>query len=100
LETQISELEAESSRLLRVIDVQKEAATSAEQSARRRLDEAIKDLASRVGSLIAENNLNLIVIFLQNSELETFKNKLRQYQDYDEIKRELEIMKVSSNGTA
>lgn len=48
LETQISELEAEGSRLLRVIDVQKEATTSAEQGARRRLDEAVKDLASRV----------------------------------------------------
>jgi len=35
-------------------------------------------------------------VFVQNAELETLKNKLRQYHDYDEIKRELEIMKVTN----
>lgn len=35
-------------------------------------------------------------MFVQNAELETLKNKLRQYHDYDEIKRELEIMKVTN----
>jgi len=54
LEAQIAELEAESGRLLRVIDVQKETAASAEQNSRRRLDEAINDLTSRVNSLLTE----------------------------------------------
>lgn len=49
LEGQISEHEAESSRLLRLIEVQKETATNADQNARRRLDEATKELSARVG---------------------------------------------------
>ena len=32
---------------------------------------------------------------MQNSEIEHLKQRLKQYKDYDEIKRELEIMKVS-----
>jgi homeobox protein cut-like len=32
----------------------------------------------------------------QVAEIETLKTKVKQYSDYDEIKRELEIMKVSS----
>lgn len=31
---------------------------------------------------------------LQTSDVDQLKQKLRQYQDYDEIKRELEIMKA------
>ena len=31
----------------------------------------------------------------QETEIENLKQKLRHYNDYDEIKRELEIMKVS-----
>jgi homeobox protein cut-like len=33
---------------------------------------------------------------LQSSEIEHLKSRLRKYADYDEIKRELDIMKVSS----
>lgn len=32
--------------------------------------------------------------FLQSTEVESLKRALLQYSDYDEIKRELEIMKV------
>jgi homeobox protein cut-like len=32
---------------------------------------------------------------IQASEIETLRNKVKQFGDYDEIKRELEIMKVS-----
>lgn len=31
---------------------------------------------------------------MQRSECDNLKNRLKQYGDYDEIKRELEIMKV------
>lgn len=33
-------------------------------------------------------------IIMQSAEVDQLKSKLRQYDDYDEIKRELEIMKV------
>jgi homeobox protein cut-like len=32
---------------------------------------------------------------MQASEIETLRSKVKQFGDYDEIKRELEIMKVS-----
>lgn len=67
LEVQISEQEAESSRLLRLIDVQKESATSAEQSARRRLEETLKDLSARVrlNHLICGETTSLICQFFR-----------------------------------
>ena len=35
----------------------------------------------------------------QTSEIENLKQKIRNYGDYDEIKRELEIMKVYTLST-
>ncbi|KAF8307009.1 hypothetical protein DL93DRAFT_2119954 [Clavulina sp. PMI_390] len=75
LESQITEHETEAGRLLRLIEVQKETASTAEASTKRRLEEAARELTSRT------------------IELDTLRTRLRQYHDYDEIKRELEIMK-------
>lgn len=78
LESQISELESEASRLLKALEQVKEAKAESEQSLRRKTDEAEKELAK------------------QNGEIETLREKVKQFSDYDEIKRELEIMKVRS----
>ncbi|RXK36992.1 homeobox protein cut-like [Tremella mesenterica] len=75
LESQISELEAEASRLLKALELVKEAKAESERSQQRRLDETAKELAS------------------QAAEVEQLKSKVKQYSDYDEVKRELEIMK-------
>lgn len=48
LETQISELEAEASRLLRALDQVKEAKAESERSLQRKVDEAAKDAAGHV----------------------------------------------------
>jgi len=37
---------------------------------------------------------------MQASEIETLRSKVKQFGDYDEMKRELEIMKVSCPGLA
>ncbi|KAK4689850.1 homeobox protein cut-like, partial [Tremellales sp. Uapishka_1] len=75
LEGQISELEAEASRLLRALDSLKEAKFEVERSAKKKVEESAKDLAA------------------QAAENDSLKAKVKQYSDYDEIKRELEIMK-------
>ncbi|KIO32240.1 hypothetical protein M407DRAFT_18809 [Tulasnella calospora MUT 4182] len=75
LETQISELERESAQLLQTLEAQKTTTAEIEATAQKRVDEAAKELAQKA------------------SEIESFRQKVKQYSDYDEIKRELEIMK-------
>lgn len=77
LESQISELEAESSRLLRALDSMKEAKAESE-----------RELKKKVGDSGKENSS-------LTTEIEVLKSKVKQFGDYDEIKRELEIMKAS-----
>lgn len=78
LETQIEELEAEAGRMLTLLEEIKSAKTEIEIQARRQREEAKREIASLT------------------SEFEACRAKLKQFSDYDEIKRELEIMKVSS----
>lgn len=76
LESQISDLEAEASRLLRALDQSKDAMAESERQAKRRADESAKETSGL------------------KSEVDSLKNRVKQYADYDEVKRELEIMKV------
>ncbi|WVQ84708.1 hypothetical protein IAT38_006864 [Cryptococcus sp. DSM 104549] len=75
LESQIAELEAEASRILRALDSVKEAKAESERLAKKHAEEAAREIAS------------------QGAEIESLKAKVKQYADYDEVKRELEIMK-------
>ncbi|WWC91645.1 uncharacterized protein L201_006591 [Kwoniella dendrophila CBS 6074] len=75
LESQIEELEAEASRLLKALDQIKEQKAESEKTAKKKADELAKEVAS------------------QGTEIHSLKNKVKQYSDYDELKRELEIMK-------
>ncbi|ORX40652.1 CASP C terminal-domain-containing protein [Kockovaella imperatae] len=75
LESQIQELEAEASKLLRALDQAQDAKAEAERNVEKRSEQTAKDLAA------------------QASEIETLRSKVKQFADYDEIKRELEIMK-------
>ncbi|WVW86102.1 hypothetical protein I302_108141 [Kwoniella bestiolae CBS 10118] len=75
LESQIEEHEAEASRLLRALDQIKEQKSESEKAAKKKEDELAKEVAS------------------QGTEIQNLKNKVKQYGDYDEIKRELGIMK-------
>ncbi|KDQ21701.1 hypothetical protein BOTBODRAFT_211241 [Botryobasidium botryosum FD-172 SS1] len=75
LEAQITELESEAERLSRAFEAQRDATLIAESALKHRTEEFEKELAS------------------QSGEVDALRNKLRQLNDYDEIKRELEIMK-------
>ena len=40
--------------------------------------------------------LTIFSIKIQSSELEAMRESMKKYEDYEEIKRELEIMKVGA----
>ncbi|TDL25909.1 hypothetical protein BD410DRAFT_783893 [Rickenella mellea] len=75
LESRVSELSSESDRLLRALEAQKLSSSEVEHMLTERVQEKAKE-ASKWGS-----------------EVENLKQKLQRYSDYDEVKRELEIMK-------
>ncbi|KAG8995628.1 hypothetical protein FRB94_008910 [Tulasnella sp. JGI-2019a] len=75
LESQVAELEAESAKLLQAFESQKALTTDANETARKKTEEAAKELSLKV------------------AEIEALKQRIKQYSDYDEIKRELGIMK-------
>lgn len=76
METQISDLQTEASRLIRSLESQKDASDLASKEVRKKVDELVRE---RDGV---------------SKDLETLRHKIALYADYDEIKRELEIMKV------
>ncbi|KII92832.1 hypothetical protein PLICRDRAFT_172872 [Plicaturopsis crispa FD-325 SS-3] len=75
LEAQISDLESETEQLSRSLEAQKHATSEVEAAAARKTEEVLKEVQKKA------------------SEVEQLKLRLKQYSDYDEIKRELEIMK-------
>jgi homeobox protein cut-like len=76
MESQISDLEAEASRLLRALDQVKETKAESERAQQKKIDEMSRDVSTR------------------SAEVDNLRAKVKQYSDYDELKRELEIMKV------
>ncbi|KAI0949581.1 hypothetical protein AcW1_009144 [Taiwanofungus camphoratus] len=75
LESQIAELESEIDRLSHSLDMQKADTQEAQAVAARKVEEAARELQKKSG------------------EVDQLKQKSKKYSDYDEIKRELEIMK-------
>jgi predicted RNase H-like nuclease (RuvC/YqgF family) len=76
LESQITELEAETERLSRSLEAQKALTTEVEQNGLKKAEQINHELQKRV------------------AEVEHLKQRLERFSDYDEIKRELDIMKV------
>ncbi|KAI0268768.1 CASP C terminal-domain-containing protein [Gloeopeniophorella convolvens] len=75
LQSQVTSLELEVDRLAQSLDVQKAAMVAVEASARKAAEDRTRD---------ASNSAH---------EIEQLKQSLKGYADYDEIKRELDIMK-------
>ncbi|KAF5322540.1 hypothetical protein D9619_001570 [Psilocybe cf. subviscida] len=75
LVSQVANLEDETETLSRSLEAQKLKVSEIEADGRKRVDELAKELAKKT------------------SEVEQLRQKLRGLDDYDEIKRELEIMK-------
>lgn len=76
LEGQVADLEGESARLLRTLEGEKEGRSTERRTAERRVDELKREVGEKT------------------REVEQLRKRTKEYQDYDEIKRELEIMKV------
>ncbi|KAJ7091199.1 CASP C terminal-domain-containing protein [Mycena epipterygia] len=75
LESQVADLETESERMSRALEAQKQAASDAELTGHKKAEELSRDIQKKA------------------AEIDQLKQRLKQYGDYDEIKRELEIMK-------
>ncbi|KDR75195.1 hypothetical protein GALMADRAFT_249156 [Galerina marginata CBS 339.88] len=75
LEAQISDLESETETLSRSIETQKQKTSEVEALGQKKVEDLSKELQKKF------------------SETEQLRSKLKQLSDYDEIKRELEIMK-------
>ncbi|KAJ7647139.1 CASP C terminal-domain-containing protein [Roridomyces roridus] len=75
LEAQVADLEAELERLSRALETQKQAASDADLTGHKHAEELARDAQKKA------------------AEIDQLKQRLKQYGDYDEIKRELEIMK-------
>ena len=76
LEGQVADLEGETDRLQRALEGQKAAVAEAESEKERRVDDLKEEVRRR------------------GVEVDGLKKKLDELSDYDEIKRELDIMKV------
>ncbi|GAA5981296.1 hypothetical protein JCM5350_006091 [Sporobolomyces pararoseus] len=75
LESQITDLETEASRLIRSLDLQKEMLETERAESSKRIEALEKDQVEK------------------DREIESCKERLKQFGDYDELRRELEIMK-------
>jgi len=80
LEQQIAELMSESERLGRVLETQKTSASEVEVRLKKTIDDQSHTLSQK------------------DAEVDTLRERLQVRQDYDEIKRELEIMKYVEFG--
>ncbi|KAI0733144.1 CASP C terminal-domain-containing protein [Fomitopsis betulina] len=76
----VAELESETDRLSRALDTQKLATTDANAVAFKKAEDAARELQKK------------------SAEIDQLRAKLKQYGDYDELKRELEIMKYVEFG--
>ncbi|RDX55044.1 hypothetical protein OH76DRAFT_1397388 [Lentinus brumalis] len=74
-EIRIADLESETDRLSQALEAQKLATEAAQAAASKRVEELGREVQKKA------------------AEVDQLKTKLKQYSDYDEIKRELEIMK-------
>ncbi|GBE81022.1 CASP C terminal-domain-containing protein [Sparassis latifolia] len=80
LESKVSDLETETDRLSQALEAQKVATKAAQATAAKKAEEAAKELRKK------------------SNDVDQLKQKLRQYDDYDEIKRELDVMKYVEFG--
>lgn len=94
-EKQIADLETETENLSHSIEAQKHKTAEAEARGQKKAEELSRELQKKVrlscGLLVHDLTL------LQNLQVEQLRTKLTGFEDYDEIKRELDIMKVCSH---
>ncbi|TFY67935.1 hypothetical protein EVJ58_g1340 [Rhodofomes roseus] len=79
-EAKVTELESETDQLSRALDAQKLATADAKATVTKKAEETARELQKKC------------------AEIDQLRAKLKQYNDYDEVKRELEIMKYVEFG--
>ncbi|KAH9839474.1 CASP C terminal-domain-containing protein, partial [Rhodofomes roseus] len=79
-EAKVTELESETDQLSRALDAQKLATADAKATVTKKAEESARELQKK------------------SAEIDQLRAKLKQYNDYDEVKRELEIMKYVEFG--
>jgi len=96
LETQISDLESESERLSRTLEQQRTDSVQSVTALNKRVEEFSRELQKKVTHVsITYKPPKLNCFSLKVSEIDQLRQKLKHFYDYDEIKRELQIMKAS-----
>ncbi|PSR81187.1 hypothetical protein PHLCEN_2v6522 [Hermanssonia centrifuga] len=75
LKSRVTDLESETDRLSSTLESQKAITLEAQAAAAKRIEELSRDIQRKI------------------TEVDQLRHKLKHYDDYDEIKRELEIMK-------
>ncbi|KAF8070611.1 CASP C terminal-domain-containing protein [Lyophyllum atratum] len=75
LEAHVADLEGESERMSRALEAQKVLTSKIDAASAKKTDDLSKEIQKKV------------------AEVDQLKQKMKRYSDYDEIKRELEIMK-------
>jgi len=96
LERRILELESESEQLSLALESQKRETFEAGVTAAKKTEDILKETQKKVGSFHYSEIFAKFPMSLEADEIEQLKQRLKLYADYDEIKRELEIMKVVS----
>lgn len=96
LESQTSDLQAEITRLLASLDEQQQEVSETQRTHTRKLDETERKLQAQVSLTISAVFDPVIdpIRTLQTAEIIFLKGKNAKMADYDEIKRELDIIKV------
>src|ERR1700753_1880182 len=91
MQAQINELREEGDRATRALEAQKESFARKELTTTKHAEELAKEVQIKVNF---ERHDSVSHITIQALELDELKERLKQYYDYDDIKRELEIMKA------
>ena len=76
------------------MEVQKAATVNAQTVAAKQVEDTSRELQKKVGAMTCPFSHCMLNVS-QAAEVDQLRHKLKRYSDYDEVKRELEIMKAS-----
>lgn len=89
--------DAEVTKLIKDVETYKDMFQKTET----RLSKKIKELTAEKKTLVSMDGLTEKLVLMQQmtqaEERENLKKKMKHFEDYDEIKRELQIMKVKAH---
>lgn len=93
LEAQIADLESEAESLSRSVEAHKLNASEIDLAGQKKIEDLSREVQKKV-TQVPFFRFEYLFISFQSTEADQLRTKLKQLGDYDEIKRELAIMKV------